>query len=78
MITQFKNAREASASMYKLEPPATAVSRQFAPHFRYCQRSEIVAAQLEEFTQYFAHYALMVWPEGRISAVSHLFPVTVN
>jgi hypothetical protein len=78
MITKSKMRGEASTPMCKLESHATAVSSQFCAASRRCQRSAIVTLQPEEFAQYFAYYALMVPPEGRISGVSHFFPVTID
>jgi hypothetical protein len=75
---QIKNARGSINTDVQLESHATAVSRQFALHLVAVKDRQQLRAQLEEFTQYFAYYALMVRPEGRISAVSHFFPVTVN
>jgi hypothetical protein len=78
MITQFKTAREASASMYKLDPL-------LPPPFRGNLRGISVLSKIGNsygttgrICAILFAYALMIQPEGEISGVSHFFPVTVN
>jgi hypothetical protein len=58
MVTNSKMRGEASAPMYKLESPATAVSRQFAPNLLDVKDLAIVTLRLEDFAQHLAYYAL--------------------
>jgi hypothetical protein len=78
MVTNSKMRGEASTPMYKLESPATAVSRQFAPNLLDVKDSAIVTLQPEEFAQHLAYCALMVRPKGTISTVSLFSSVSVS
>jgi len=58
MVTNSKMRGEASTPMYKLESPATAVSRQFAPNLLDVKDDlAIVTLQLEELAQHLAYCA---------------------
>jgi hypothetical protein len=70
MVTNSKMREEASTPMYKLESPATAVLRQFAPNLLDVNDDlAIVTLQLEELAQTLHIAAEIVRPEGGISGV---------
>jgi hypothetical protein len=78
MLTNQERAGKHQHPSANSKSPATAVSRQFAPNLLDVNDLAIVTLRLEDFAQHLAYYALMVRPEGGISAVSLFSPVNVS
>jgi hypothetical protein len=74
---QFKNAREASTPMYKLESPATALSRQFAELAPY-QDLAIITLTTGRICATPCIFRLNGQIRIGINSISPLLPVTVS